>query len=66
MELIDYLRVVGAPHTFGWLRRPDLDTKTGNAWELPDGKLFMFPKHLRWPKVERMVAQWPKQGEDAE
>lgn len=27
------------PHSFGWLRRPDLDLPQGEAWELPDGEI---------------------------
>lgn len=27
------------PHSFGWLRRPDLDLPAGEAWELPHGEI---------------------------
>jgi hypothetical protein len=32
------------PHQLGWLRRPELDTKTADVWELPDGSLFAQEK----------------------
>jgi hypothetical protein len=35
----------GTPDTFGWVRIPKLDTERGEAWERPDGKLCMLPKH---------------------
>jgi hypothetical protein len=28
----------------GWVRRPELDHPTGDAWEQPDGALTMIPK----------------------
>jgi len=34
----------GSPESFGWQRRPDMDTPTGVAYERPDGALMLFPK----------------------
>lgn len=34
----------------GWLRRGDLDTDAGHAWELPDGKLVLIERG-RTPQV---------------
>jgi hypothetical protein len=36
--------VKGSPESFGWQRRPDLDTETGVAYEQPDGVFYLFPK----------------------
>src|SRR5262245_18136903 len=34
----------GSPESFGWLRRKDLEKKSGGtAWELPDGSLTVLP-----------------------
>jgi hypothetical protein len=35
---------VGSLRSFGWQRRPDLDTPLAYTWESPDGKLQMFPR----------------------
>jgi hypothetical protein len=32
------------PHQLGWLRRPELDTPSTDAWELPDGTLMAAEK----------------------
>jgi hypothetical protein len=45
----------GKPETFGWQRRPDLDTPIGWAYEAPDGSLTLFPKNKN-PKLARMRA----------
>lgn len=34
----------GPPHTFGWLRRKDLDEAGNEAWEQPNGQLHMHNK----------------------
>ena len=44
----------GSPESFGWQRRPDLDTETGVAYEKPDGVLYLFEK--RGPKPELVRA----------
>jgi|HubBroStandDraft_5_1064220.scaffolds.fasta_scaffold1297104_2 hypothetical protein len=43
---------VGKPETFGWQRRPDLDTPAGLAYEAPDGTLKLFPKD-KTPELAR-------------
>lgn len=30
----------GPAHTFGWLRRPELERGPQQVWERPDGRLF--------------------------
>jgi hypothetical protein len=41
-------RIVGRPHTFGWLRRVECDNVTGGsyfeAWELPEGEILRIPR----------------------
>ena len=44
----------GTPDTFGWVRIPKLDTHTGEAWEKPDGRLCMLPKHGPKPLLVRL------------
>jgi hypothetical protein len=44
----------GPPHTFGWIRRPELDTDTGKAWERPDGKIWLHPRGAPDPLFFRM------------
>jgi hypothetical protein len=39
------------PHQLGWLRRPELDTESTDAWELPDGTLFAAEKNKE-PELE--------------
>jgi len=34
-----------SPESFGWLRRPELDTASAKVWERPDGQLQAFPRH---------------------
>ena len=47
----------GPPESFGWQRRPDLDTPAGIAYEAPDGKLRLFPKD-RKPELVRLLPGW--------
>jgi hypothetical protein len=46
----------GSPESFGWQRRPDLDTPSGVAYEAPNGELKLFPKG-RKPELVRL---WPE------
>jgi hypothetical protein len=39
--------VFGAPHTFGWMRCSDLDAKSMEAWERPDGSVVQLPRGAR-------------------
>ena len=48
----------GPPESFGWQRRPDLDTPTGHAYEAPNGELKIFPKG-RKPEFVRVRAKPP-------
>jgi hypothetical protein len=55
-ESIAILR--GPPESFGWQRRPDMDTAfkgatTGIAYEKPDGSLYLFPPN-RKPELMRL------------
>jgi hypothetical protein len=48
----------GSPESFGWQRRPDMDTAlkgatTGIAYEQPDGALYLFPPG-RKPTLTRL------------
>ena len=40
--------------TFGWLRRPEKDTPTADAWERPDGKLYLHAPRGTVPLLVRM------------
>jgi len=53
----------GSPESFGWLRRPDLDTLDGQAWELPDGSCEMFPKGCRVTLARIPPFEIPPYGE---
>jgi hypothetical protein len=44
----------GPPESFGWQRRPDLDTPTGLAYEAPDGVVKLFDKR-RTPEMVRLL-----------
>ena len=46
----------GAPESFGWIRRPDLDANGGQAYERPDGTFYMFAPGQK-PKLVRMKPQ---------
>ena len=39
--------VFGAPHTFGWVRCSELDAKSMEAWERPDGAKVRLPRGAR-------------------
>lgn len=39
--------------SFGWVRRPDLDTASEDVWELPDGTLKAEPKGAK-PELARL------------
>jgi hypothetical protein len=54
---------MSVPHTVtrkatehGWLRRPELDGKTWDAWELPDGGMYIVPKG-QTPQVATLTGQ---------
>ena len=47
-----------AAHTMGWLRRPELDTPSSEAWELPDGKLYAARRGYGEPIVVKMNTPW--------
>lgn len=36
--------ITGTPESFGWVRKPELDTDLYYAWERPDGSLYAHPK----------------------
>jgi hypothetical protein len=42
------------PTEHGWLRRPECDTRTGDVWELPDGKLVALQRGCR-PSITGVV-----------
>ena len=44
----------GAPHTFGWVRRPAFDHRGATAWERPDGQIELLA-----PGVTRIVRFLP-------
>jgi hypothetical protein len=45
MTDIDFSRAILRPAAaHGWLRRPDLDTATAEAWEAPDGRMYGVAK----------------------
>ena len=48
----------GSPESFGWQRRPDLDTPAGDVYEAPDGQLKIFPKG-RKPELVRVRGKLP-------
>lgn len=44
MSYYDEDVIEAEPHSLGWLRRPELDSRKGEAWEKPDGEiLFAMP-----------------------
>jgi hypothetical protein len=47
----------GPPHTFGWLRRPELDRfyAEKTVWEAPDGTLYLHGKGLPPLIVEKVI-----------
>lgn len=42
--------------SMGWLRRRDLDTRSADAWEMPDGKLVAIKKG-KTPLMNKL--EWP-------
>lgn len=51
----DPTRTVDLPATaHGWVRRPDLDTPTIDAWERPDGTIYAARKGSK-PRVVTLV-----------
>jgi hypothetical protein len=44
----------GSPESFGWQRRPDLDTTSGLAYEKPSGDLMLFPRHGPKPALAKI------------
>ena len=44
----------GTPESFGWQRRPDLDTESGLAYEKPSGDLMLFPRHGPKPALAKI------------
>jgi hypothetical protein len=58
----------GSPESFGYQRRPDLDTPSGVAYEAPNGELILFPKD-RKPELSRLspgprLIDWEKRSID--
>jgi hypothetical protein len=52
------VRVIsGPPHTFGWLRRPELDSTypDNNVWEAPDGSLYLHKKGAAPLIIEKVI-----------
>lgn len=47
----------GAPHTFGWLRRPEIDRfyPDNHVWEAPDGTLYLHPKDAPPLIIEKVI-----------
>jgi len=43
--------VFGSPHTFGWMRCSDLDAKSREAWERPDGSVVRLPRGARLARI---------------
>jgi hypothetical protein len=46
--------IQGSLTSFGWQRRPDLDTPTGRAWEKPDGQIWLTPSKSPNPILVRL------------
>jgi hypothetical protein len=44
----------GSPESFGWQRRPDLDTPAGLAYEKPTGDLMLFPRNGPKPALAKL------------
>jgi hypothetical protein len=52
----------GPPHTFGWLRYPDLDANGLEGWERPDGTMTLLQRgaklvRLRGARGQPIVLQ---------
>lgn len=53
-----HVRVIkGTPHSFGWLRRPELDRYYPNkmAWEAPDGAIYLHDKNEPPLIIEKVI-----------
>jgi hypothetical protein len=53
-----HVRVIkGTPHSFGWLRRPELDRYYPGkmAWEAPDGAIYLHPKDEPPLIIEKVI-----------
>ena len=55
--------VFGLPHTFGWVRCPDLDANGLQGWERPDGTTARLRRgaqlvRLRGAQGRPIVVQW--------
>ena len=50
----------GSPESFGWQRRPDLDTSSSEVWERPNGMLWAWPKNGPKPIITRLpsIRKW--------
>lgn len=49
----------GSPESFGWQRRPDLDTASGLAYEKPTGDLMLFPRAGPKPVIAKInMSAW--------
>jgi len=53
MTAIPRIVRVGFHHTFGWLRRPELDNRDGYAYEAPDGDLIFSA--MKWHEREMLL-----------
>ena len=53
MSQIPMIVRVGFHHTFGWLRRPELDSRDGSAYEAPDGDLIFSA--MKWHEREMLL-----------
>ena len=54
---------LGPPHTFGWLRYPDLDANGLEGSERPDGTMTLLQRgaklvRIRGARGQPMVVQW--------
>jgi hypothetical protein len=47
----------GPPHTFGWVRCPELDARGLEAWERPDGTTAGLPRGARLARIAGATGQ---------
>jgi hypothetical protein len=54
--------VQGSLESFGWQRRPDLDTPAARAWERPDGQIWLTDSRSPNPILVRLKGKikWPE------
>ena len=51
-RFIDKSKIVfGPPHTFGWVRRPEMDTNGLEGWERPDGTPARLPRGAQLGRI---------------